>query len=509
MHLKFSSDILSLPNRVGRSVSRTRDSITDIVLRNIEQTINERKMISPGDLVICGVSGGPDSMCLLHALFTLQDDLGFRLHVGYLHHHMREQADSDAKMVVSFAEKHGIPATVGHADVFALAKDMGIGSEEAGREARYRFYFELLESLDAQKVALGHNLNDQAETVLMRLARGAGTKGLAGIPPVRGPIIRPIIGVKREMIEEYCRENKIPTITDSFNLDLRYTRNLVRYKVLPFMTDILNPSLIDTLSSTATVLSWDAEFLDKKADEAFLRHSQKEGVVTSVEEAYLTTEHMAMSSRVVERAWKEATLRTDNLHIDNVLDVLEENRAVSLPGKVTAVREDGWVRFYPDVTKVTRELKIPGDTRIPEMGVTISTSLKRREEAADFSKGVYTRKIEKSRRGLISFLVEPLVMLDYNKCDGPMKVRGRQDGDRFQPLGLNGQEQKLKDFFISRKVPRRYRDLVPIIMSGDQIIWVGGMRLSERVKIDDSTTTVLELQIKPDSRYRVNCDTIH
>lgn len=268
------------------------------VLDVVSSTVQKYHMIEPGERVLCAVSGGPDSMCLLDSLHVLSKTLEFDLCVGHLHHHMRgEQADKDACLVMDFAKQRNIPVEIGHARVFDMAKALRVGVEEAGRRARYEFFFRLMKDMRAQKIALGHNMNDQAETVIMRLVRGAGTQGLAGIPPVNGPVIRPIIGVSRDLIEDYCRLRNLPIITDVYNFDLKYTRNLVRYKVLPRLSRLLNPSLIESLSETAQALRWDADFLQEHAKRVFLGDTMKEGRITLLSEQSLRELPKAIGSR--------------------------------------------------------------------------------------------------------------------------------------------------------------------------------------------------------------------
>ncbi len=496
----------------------TGDLVTQSVIRACSGTIRRYTMVNRGDLVICAVSGGPDSMCLLSALAKLRGELGISLHVAHLNHHMRAEAPEDAAMVQDFAQSLDIPCTVGHADVFAIAEERRVGLEEAGRVARYEFFDRLKKEIGASKVALGHNLNDQAETVLMRLLRGSGTKGLAGIPPVNGDIIRPLLEVSRSDIEAYCRENHLPTMSDIYNFDMAYTRNLLRHRVIPELAKMLNPSLVRTLATTGLALRWDADYLDADASRHFLSYSYKEGRVTSLEEAVLGNMEPAMASRVLERAWREcADLAEDSaspqvLEMRHVLSLLEGgNSKVSLPFGVTGSREDGQLRFYPPPPKVDVTLDIPADAggtdvEVPQLGLTVSLRVLDPEEACKVALDpeVAAKSVSQPSR----FMVEPMVHLDYNKCAWPLRIRTRRRGDRFTPLGMQGKEQKLKDFFISSRVPRLYRDLVPLLVSGDDIIWVGGFRLNEKYRIQRESSRILKAEVSPYLRHSENCATI-
>ncbi len=464
-------------------------------------------MVTSGDLVVVAVSGGPDSMCLLDVLAAVAPDLGIKLHVAHLNHHMREQAPRDAEMVSRFAQGLGVPCTVGHADVPGLAREMGVGVEEAGRVARYRLFRQVKEESGARRIALGHNLNDQAETVLMRLFRGAGTEGLAGIPPVNGDIIRPLIGVPRTLIEEYCRERNIPTILDVYNLDPQYTRNVVRLEVLPDLARRFNPSLVETLSSVATAMRWDAEFVGALAEEAFLGISTMQARMTTVDRAALEGLPPALSSRVLESAWRECSGSRDNLPIERVQELLwSAEKIVSLPHGVTAEKGKATLRFYPrPAGDLDIQVPVPGEIEIPALGISLST------RTVAGSGPFLVNQAKKGRRapeGYPAWLVEPVATLDYNRIGEPLRLRTRREGDRFTPLGMAGREQKLQDFLVHSKVPRFYRDLVPVLSSGDDIVWVAGQRLSEKFRVDDNTSCMLEVEVRPYLRRSRNYATI-
>lgn len=463
-------------------------------------------MFPDGGLVLVAVSGGPDSMCLFDALCRCREEFGISLHVAHLNHHMREQAADDARMVTDFASKMGVNTSVGHADVFGLAKELGVGLEEAGREARYRFFRSLQAETGAVRVALGHNLNDQAETVLMRLFRGSGSRGLSGIPPSNGDIVRPLIDVPREWTEEYCKENRIPVITDVYNLDLKYTRNRIRYKTLPELAFDYNPSLVETLGGVAQALRWDSELLDELACRAFHEHTCRRGRITAVSVKGIRGEKQAVSSRVIDMAWREVSCADDNLGVARTMDILDIPRApVSLPGRVTAVRERDFIVFYPEAPKVGPvRLNVPGETRIPELGVTLVASILEGRNAWSF----VTEAVSKRGNSGPWLEKEDVAFLDYDKCIGPLAVRTRLDGDRFAPLGMAGREQKLQDFFIQKHVPRFYRDFVPIVVSGDKIAWVVGFRLDERFRVNGNVMKVLRIEVRRELRRSSNCVTI-
>ncbi len=489
-------------------------TVTERVLGACLQAIRQDPMISRGDTVICAVSGGPDSMCLLHVMAKLGVELDLSLHVAHLNHHMRLEAPKDALMVKNFANGLGIPFTEGHADVFSLAKTNRTGLEEAGRIARYRFFYRVKNEIGADKIALGHNLNDQAETVLMRLVRGSGVRGLSGIPPVNGPIIRPLLNVSRKDIEAYCQENGLPTMSDVYNFDPAYTRNFIRYELIPRLSQRLNPSLVDTLASTARTMLWDADYLQICAKREFLACSHKEGRIVSVDRGRMESLPYAMRSRVLEYAWENALgysnigsfSKQAGLGLRHVMALLDcAIPSISLPGGVTASVEDDLVRFYPVSPKAEISLGL-GETDIPELGLTLSLKLLDDNDAQKVIER--PQRAARVTRQPWQIMVEPSVYLDYNKCAWPMGVRTRKDGDKFAPLGMKGKQRKLQDFFVSCQVPRLHRDFIPLLVSGDDIVWVGGLRLSEKYKITPDSRKILEVSIGPSLRQHDNCATL-
>jgi tRNA(Ile)-lysidine synthase len=562
--------------------------VPEQVLEKVLDTIKRHRMIAPGDLLIVAVSGGPDSMCLLHVLNSLRGELGFSAHVAHLNHHMREQAPRDAAMVEEVAVRLEIPCTIGHAEVHEIAKELGIGVEEAGRKARYDFFRRLKASLtatpevssaqsprrdegtecepgaakntpwrsdsrpsrapDTVKIALGHNLNDQAETVFMRLMRGSGTRGLAGIPPVNGDIIRPLLDVSRDAIEDYCRKQGLTTITDVYNLDLQYTRNRIRYEALPALAESFNPSLIQTLATTASVLRWDTDYFNDHAEAAFKQISNKEGRVTSVSEKLLGTMPTAISSRVLEKAWQECARSTASLALSHVRDLIVGAGAaglssVSLPGGVAVHRHAGFLRFSPVAVEVDIPLPSLGDDRgrgnshkdsgersggltdgendpiaarhpevaipVPELGITLILRLVEGNEAERAKSMAMRGQVESPvyTPGYDLYL-EPIVYMDYNEIGGSLRLRTWKCGDRFSPLGMNGKSQKLQDFFVTRRLPRFYRGLVPLLTDDSDIIWVGGLRLSEKCRLNRDSLRLVRAEIRPDLRRSGCCATL-
>jgi tRNA(Ile)-lysidine synthase len=298
-------------------------------------------------------------------------------------------------------------------------------------------------------------------------------------------------------------------ITDVYNFDLKYTRNLVRHKVIPQIAELLNPSIVETLSNTAEVLRWDAEFLENCATGVFEDISTKEGRVTLVDEASLNTLPEAMSSRVLELAWRECSGKTDCLNVEHVIRLMDNKGGTqSLPEGVTADSHRGYLGFYPPAPHdVDIEIRVPGVTFVPELGLTITSRVF--DKPSGFTPCLGNAKgLEGERTSDSLFMVELRAFADYNICGDVIRVRTRKPGDRFKPLGMRGKEKKLQDFLVSVGVSRYYRDFVPIFVCGDRIIWVGGFRLSEEFKVTENTSKILEITVEPFLRRRQNCANI-
>lgn len=395
------------------------------MIAKIKKTISTYNMLSKGDRVLVALSGGPDSVCLLYVL----RELGLKLYIAHLNHGLRgKESDTDQRFCEDLGRRLGIPV---YTKKVKIKKN-----EETGRNARYKFLEETSRRIGATKIALGHNADDQAETVLMRLLRGAGTRGLSGIPPVRGIIIRPLINVWREEILDYLKKKDIAYRIDSTNLGTDYFRNRIRHELIPYLSKY-NPNIKNILRNTGRNMA----MLSDIRQELIIRAGKKLGV---------------------------------NLSSEHVDDILSMNKEIFLPKGIVARKEyDKLVFFKKSPKKSFRvELPVPGKARIPKYNILISSMLCKKPKKI-------TRK---------SFEV----MLDYDKISRPLIVRNRRPGDTFQPIGLRG-KKKLKKIFIDEKIPERLRDTIPLVVSGKDICWIPGYRIGEKFKIDSNTVRVVRL----------------
>lgn len=237
--------------------------------QKVLQTISEYELIEKNDKIIIGVSGGPDSMCLLDCLFCLKDELKIQIYVAHINHMLRKEAKEETKYVQEFCDKINVPVFVKYADINKMAKDNKMGTEEMGRKVRYEFFNEVAKKVDANKIATAHNSNDNAETVLMNLIRGSGTSGLKGIDIKNGYYIRPLRQCDRIEIEKYCQKRKLNPKIDSSNLEKIYTRNKIRLELIPYLQKEFNPNIINSLNNLSNIAREENDYFNKTANKVY------------------------------------------------------------------------------------------------------------------------------------------------------------------------------------------------------------------------------------------------
>ena len=463
----------------------------------VANTLQKYSMILPGEKIVVGVSGGPDSMALLYLLYDMREDLRCAFHVAHLDHMLRgEESKADAAYVTGHARKLGLPISVEAIDVRRMI--MPKESLESGaRRIRYEFYERVMASVKADKVAQGHNADDQAETVMMRLLRGSGAQGLSGIPPVRdSKFIRPLIEISRSEIDEYLRQLQLTPRQDSSNLSTAYKRNKIRHELMPMLEREYSPNIKHILRQTGDILRAEDDLLTALAREAMdncVQYPDARTIIIRV--SALSRYHLALQRRIFRLSIKMLTGDLRGFDYDHIRDLLNlalcgiTGSIVSLPRGISAEKTyDGLVlrRGYQSeipIESFDYSVKVPGETKIPNLALSIKTTEPERVC------GEY-KKIQPDEN-------EFRATFDYDKIHGDLHLRNRRPGDRFQPLGMSG-TKKLKDFFIDEKVPRTSRSSVPILTDGDNILWVIGYRIDDRFKITADTKTQLTVTASPD-----------
>ena len=444
------------------------------ILTQVSRFCREHSMLPREGTVLVGLSGGADSMCLLSILKKLSEKHGFAVAAAHFNHNLRgAESDADALFVREYCRENGIAVFMGSGDVKERASSSGETIEEAARSLRYEFFAQAREESGACRIATAHNADDNLETVILRLARGTGLKGLCGIPPVRDDIIRPLLCVSRAEIEAYLAENGIPHREDSSNLSDDYARNRVRHHVMPVLR-ALNPSAASAASVTTRLLSRDEEHLSSEA-QAFL---EKNLVAGGINAEALSSAPFPIASRAVRM------MLSDGLSAGHVDDVLALSRSASpsakldLPG-CTVRREYGMLYFSPAEAPTFAPFTLsPGEhVFIEELGVTVSCE-----------KSVFSGSIHKT---LTSFLFK-----SENVC-GIITVRPRLAGDRIR-LSPSGGSKSLKKLFIDKKIPAHLRASLPVIADefGPLAVCGVGSDLRSWPKIGDEVLKVTFKEIK-------------
>lgn len=431
-------------------------------------------MLKGGETVLVAVSGGPDSMCLLHSLAHLRSALDIDLHVAHYDHRLRPGSAADASYVARAAARLGLPATVRAADPAVVRR--GRSPEEAARIRRYGFLEETADATGATTIATGHTLDDQAETVLMRILAGTGTHGLGGIPPVRGRVIRPLLQLRREDTERFCRALGLRPRRDPTNIDTAFTRNAVRAQLMPLLVERFNARAPQALARLADLARDEDALLEELAAGAIELEAVREGVAIPVDR--LLELPPALQRRVIRRA---APL--DAEHTERVLRLCREGATgdrVPLPAPLNATLTYGSLLLgraaQPPPTPVAVAVAVPGVTDLPLWSMRLRTWIETRAPRA-WPDGAR------------------VCVLDAATARPPLVARAPRRGDRFRPLGMRG-SKRLGDFFTDAKVPRDDRHRVPLITSGGEIAWVVGQRPGDRFKVTARTRRFLWLEME-------------
>jgi tRNA(Ile)-lysidine synthase len=453
------------------------------ITERVKQTITKYSMLSGGERVLVGLSGGPDSVCLLHILSELRDDFNLTLLPIYIDHGLRpEERDAEIDFCRSLSDSLDIPFAVKEVDVRDFSEREGFSIQEAARILRYGAFEDYAYSMDADRIATGHNADDQAETVVMRLLRGSGAKGLSAIPPVRGKIIRPLIETGRQEIEEYLEKKGLRYLIDSSNLKKDYLRNRIRTDIMPLLSKY-NPNIINTLGRTAEILREEDEHMEKQVTTSLIRVvSRRTEDTVELFLAPLQNMERVILRRVLIRAIGDTKgLRRIGFdHIEEIISLVNSGipgSRVYLPDGIRAITGYSTITITSAQPEVLGEytLKVPGETVLREAGLVLISTTGDYEGAAGDGRTEATFEMDSLRF--------------------PLRIRRRRPGDYFYPYGF-GKRKKIQDYFVDEKVPRDMRDSVPLLVSGSDIIWVVGYRTDDRYRVSPSSRVVLKIRLR-------------
>ncbi|MCD7882779.1 MAG: tRNA lysidine(34) synthetase TilS [Lachnospiraceae bacterium] len=528
--------------------------------------IEEYRMIEPGESVIAGVSGGADSVCLLHLLCRLREEIPFSLMVVHVEHGLRGQESlDDAAFVEALCESWQVPRRVVHVDVPALSLAEGMSHEEAGRAARYRIFEETAAECQAQRIAVAHNQNDQAETVLWNLARGSGLKGLGGIRPVQGKLIRPLLFFSRDEIEEYLRAEGLSWRTDRTNLETEFTRNRIRLSLLPQMERELNRQSARHIAEAAGRLQKVQEYLDQRTEAAAARCILTDEAMGSAVHILLEPfgkEEPLIREELLKRAIQMCAPGMKDIgavHLDMLTRLAEMDcgKRMDLPGGIRAEREGQIIRIFRrgishlqsedakdaspienrfamgDAVKTEADgiaLPVPGTLRLGDFSLTTELventpdlkkeilkenqctkwlscdTMKATHESCGSVLDLLRKSEHSSRKARLSSILAEQVRT-YDTIKNSLRIRTRKPGD-YLVVNAQGGTKKLNDYFTDQKIPTRVRDEILLLADGSHILWVIGYRISETAKVREDTRQILkctyrtaETEELPDEEY--------
>jgi tRNA(Ile)-lysidine synthase len=488
----------STPNAPESNQARRR------ILETVKRTIAEYEMVVSGTAVLVGVSGGPDSVALLHILQHLTSEYGLRLAVAHLNHGLRKEADDEAEFVASLSAGLGLACYVKKEDVSHYRHRYRLSLEEAARMRRYAFYDDIATRHHFDKIALGHQADDNAELVLMFMIRGSGPVGFAGIPPVRaGRIIRPLIRLPRRDILDYLETVGLAYVTDYSNRDMRFMRNRIRSHLVPLLRGSYNPKISEALNRLADIQreeqDWIAGIVDTLYRDVRLTDDANRLYLSVTE---LMRQPKAAQRRIIRKAIGEIKgdmRRISFAHVRAAVDLLSVDRPdgmLDLPdgimlerlGNVLNVsKRSGPARPKPDAVEENDPLAFCYSVKKPDEVAVIIT-------VEEIDCRVIFSTVAAGASENLRQAGQQVAFFDMNSLNFPLTLRNTRAGDRFRPFGLQG-TQKIKKYFIDHKVPREQRRACPVLLNGGCIIWLMGHRSADGCRVTPATREILRAEI--------------
>lgn len=461
--------------------------------RKVLSYIKDNELIKSGDKILVALSGGPDSICLLNILFELKEELNINIAAAHLNHLLRgDDAFKDEEYVINICNSMGIQYFVKRVDINNYSREHKLSSEMAGRNVRYDFFQEVLEREGFNKVATAHNANDQAETILFRIMRGTGLEGLGGIKVSRdNKVIRPILCLTREEIEEYIKLKKLNPRIDKTNFEKIYNRNKIRLDILPYMKENFNKDIVQTLNRMSLIIQKDNQFLERLSLSFYNKYCIEYSDYLIIKEGIFKEEEPIVN-RVLRQAvvkYSKSNYDFEMKHIYKISKLARgtSGKTVDLPNGIYAEN------IYGDIY-------IKNKIRKHEINNV--------KEEIIINKNNINKNIVQFYNYTIEFLVidnfkesdnlkesDLIKYFDFDKLNNNVSIRNRRDGDKIIPLGMNG-KKKLKDIFIDMKIPKEERDNIPIICFDEKVAWIIGIRTSEEYKVTSKSKNILKVVIR-------------
>lgn len=475
------------------------------LVKTANHAIAAHNMFQPGDNVLVCVSGGPDSIALLHILHTLSPALKIKLGIAHFNHMLRDGAsEKDALFVENTAVDFGLPFFSERKNVHKYRREKKMSVEEAARHFRYHFFFKIAKKSNFNKIALGHHMDDNAELILMYLLRGSGALGSSGIPAVRDEIIvRPLITSTKTQILEFITSNDLKVVVDQSNKDTRYLRNSIRHQLIPLLKSSYNPNIVETLNRFGSIIKSEDKWFEENVAPLYENavSSQDDDRITFLV-SYLRERHISEKRRIIRKGIKVIKgdlKRISYDHIDSVISLLEAQKnlkRLDLPGQIRIVRNYDALIIAKEKQplrtinkkKFSKEAPIFNYEVFKEKYATRTIGIK--------ESGVLLKFSQHTKMNLTTIYNtgKKAALLDLDKLLLPIFIRNISPGDRFSPLGVHG-TQKVCKYFKDRKIPLHQRLKCPIVMSKDKVIWVAGYQIDDSVKVTESTRKILKIEL--------------
>jgi len=487
------------------------------VLREVRSFVLREKLIEPGDRIVVAVSGGPDSVALLHVLKELSREMDLSLVAAHVNHGLRgEESDREEEGVRSLADSWGIPFVRHSPDVAAFAREAGVGLQEAARIKRYEWLEAVARERGCDRIAVGHHADDQAETVLMRILRGTGADGLSGIPARRTlngrvELIRPLMRIHKKELLDHCASHGLPYFIDSSNLDRKYFRNRIRLEVLPYL-ERLNPNLAEGLLRLADIVGAEGDFAEGEARRLFGECVASDRGGYSLDRQTFLRLHLALQRRLIKLILSYLLPHEESIDFDKVETVrlkicgeLPSTMSLDLGDGVSLVREYDLIRFVfrrpdrlPPFAAVLEGER--GRLELPGLEAALEWRVLDSGEAAGglppwHAEGRHAERGAEPGFGGGEGACE--AFFDLDRIRGPLTVRSRRPGDRISWPGLNG-TKKVKDLFIDLKIPPSRRERIPLLVdAGGNVLWIPGVRRSAIGACGAETRRCLHIRFRP------------
>jgi len=460
------------------------------LLEKFTNFIEEYQLIQQKDHVLVAVSGGVDSVVLLHLLSKLVEPFRLRLQIIHLNHGLRgDQADRDQQFVEQLAKEYNVAIISRKVKVPTFIAKKNLSEEQGARILRYRFFEWVLKKTDADCIALGHQADDQVETVIDHFLRGSGVKGLSGIPIRRDKFIRPLLFAKREKIETYASSNSLHYIIDSTNVMVKYRRNRIRHELIPYLQQQFNPAISDVVIRSAKIMNEVDIYLNQQAKlalETCLINVKKNKIILDIHSFlnYFSIIQKYMLFLLLDRIQLNRSLLTSQ-KLDRILKLIQQQ--VADKKFQLDPQWQIWIDHHQLVIIKATGTYVEIEVAINEVIPLLDLNLKFKAEPVN--KDQLPERFYKDKS---------IEFVDYDKIKGALKIRNFKTGDRFRPLNFNG-EKKLSDFFTDEKIPLHERKEIPLLVCDSGIVWIMGYQIDDRFKITSNTEQILRLQLNKEA----------